>query len=253
MADPAASRATPAPVTCIVPVYNGERFLREAIASVVDQTPPVLEILVVDDGSTDGTPAILREFTGAVRVIRQEHGGVAAARNRGLGEVQGDFIAFQDADDLWMPRKLELQLARFRARPELDACIGLIQNFWMEELADEAARFQGRRFAEPIPGIHLVCLVAKRAVFAKVGPFDPGLRVGSDTDWFVRARDGGLVEECVPEVLVRRRLHAGNLTRADLASRDSLLTTMKASLDRRRGRADPRRAGVDLWGDGGAP
>jgi glycosyltransferase involved in cell wall biosynthesis len=239
MAEPPASLASEASVTCILPVYNGERFLREAIRTVLDQNHPRLELLVVDDGSTDGTQAVLREFEGAVRVIRHEHRGVAAARNVGLTEAQGDYVAFQDADDLWMPGKLVLQLERFKQSPELDICVTLMQNFWMKELAHEEAGFQGRRFAEPIPGFSLVCLLARRSVYAKIGLFKPALRVGSDTDWFLRARAARLVEGCVPEVLVRRRLHAGNLTRADLASRDTVLTSMKAFLDRRREQRDP--------------
>jgi glycosyltransferase involved in cell wall biosynthesis len=227
-----------ASVTCILPVYNGERFIREAIRSVLDQNYPYLELLVVDDGSADGTREVLRDFETRVRVVRQEHSGVAAARNLGLKEARGHYVAFQDADDLWMPRKLGLQLARFAEHPELQICLGMIQNFWMEELTHEEAAFQGR-FAGPVPGFHLACLLAKRSVFGEVGSFDATLRVGSDTDWFLRAREANLVEALVPEVLVRRRLHAGNLTRSDLASRHTLLTSMKASLDRRRGRRKP--------------
>jgi glycosyltransferase involved in cell wall biosynthesis len=222
-------------VTCILPVHNGERFLREAIQSVLGQRYPHLELLVVDDGSADGTRKVLREFESHVRVLREEHRGVAAARNLGLREARGEYVAFQDADDVWMPGKLGIQLARFGERPELEMCLAMMQNFWMEELAHEEAGFHGRRFADAVPGFHLVCLLAKRSVFGEVGPFNPALRVGSDTDWFLRAREANLVEEVVPEVLVRRRLHSGNLTRGDLASRDSLLTSMKASLDRRRG------------------
>jgi glycosyltransferase involved in cell wall biosynthesis len=221
-------------VTCILPVYNGERFLAEALESVLDQNVPDLDVLVVDDGSTDGTPAVLERFGSRIRVVRQENAGVSAARNRGLDEARGPFIAFQDCDDLWMPGKLERQLAALRQRPELDLCLGLVQNFWMDELAAEETAYRGSRFAEPAPGYLLQAMVARRSVFDRVGRFDTSLGVGEDNDWFLRVRDAGLADEVLPEVLVRRRLHLGNLTRKDLASREAILRNMKASLDRRR-------------------
>ncbi len=221
-------------VTCILPVYNGERFLAEALDSVLGQNVPSLEVLVVDDGSTDGTAAILDQFGSKIRVISQDNRGVSAARNRGLDEVDSEFVAFQDCDDLWMPGKLTRQLAALEERPELDLCLGLVQNFWMQELAAEERAYRGSRFAAPAPGHLLQVLVARRTAFDRVGRFDMGLDVGEDNDWFLRARDAGLVEEMIPDVLVRRRLHRNNLTRNDLASRDALLANMKASLDRRR-------------------
>jgi glycosyltransferase involved in cell wall biosynthesis len=221
-------------ITCILPVYNGENYLAQALQTVLDQRHSDLEILVVNDGSTDGTSEVLAGFEGHIRVLEQEHSGVAGARNLALREAKGAYLAFQDADDLWMPGKLRLQEERFRARPELEMSLGLIQNFWMEELAEEAAAYENQRFSQPIPGYSLVCMLARRSLFERVGGFDPSLRVGSDNDWFLRARDAEAVEEVIPELLVRRRLHAHNLTRADLAGRDTLLRNVKASLDRRR-------------------
>lgn len=221
-------------VTCILPVYDGERFLAEALDSVLDQNVPDLDVVVVDDGSTDGTAAILEGFGSRLRVVRQENGGVSAARNRGLDEARGEFIAFQDCDDVWMPGKLAKQLAALRERPELDLSLGLVQNFWMDELKAEETAYKGSRFSEPAPGYLLQALVARRSAFDRVGRFDTSLGVGEDNDWFLRARDGGLTEEVIPEVLVGRRLHLENLTRKDLASREAILRNMKASLDRRR-------------------
>jgi glycosyltransferase involved in cell wall biosynthesis len=221
-------------VSCIVPVYNGERFLAEALDSVLGQGVADLEIVAVDDGSIDGTAEILSSYGDRLRVVRQPRAGVAAARNRGLAEATGELIAFQDCDDLWAPGKLERQLACFRDREDLDLCLGWVQNFWMEEVAHEEAGYQGSRFAEAVPGYSLPVALVRRSVFDRIGAFDPTLRVSEDNDWFLRARDGGLVEHVVPEVLLRRRLHMGNLTRKDLASREALLRNMKASLDRRR-------------------
>ena len=99
-------------ISCIVPVLNGERYLTEAIASVLTQTEPPLEIIVVDDGSTDRTVELARSFGDAVRLVRQEHRGVSAARNHGVRVARGELLAFLDADDLYLPRKLAQQRAR---------------------------------------------------------------------------------------------------------------------------------------------
>lgn len=221
-------------VTCVVPVHDGERFLAEALNSVLDQDVEGLDVVVVDDGSTDDTPAVLATFRDRIRVIRQDNAGVAAARNRGLDEVDSEFVAFQDADDLWMPGKLRRQLDAFRSDPALELCVGKVQNFWMPELADEEAAYRGSRFASEAPGYLLQCALVRRSVFDRIGRFDPSLRVGEDNDWFLRARDAGVKEHLIDEVLVRRRLHGGNLTRSDLASREAILRNMKASLERRR-------------------
>lgn len=226
-------------VTCIVPVFNGERFLAEALRSVLEQEGPgVEELVVVDDGSTDGTLDVLADFGDAVRVVSTPHAGVAAARNRGLAEARGDLIAFQDADDVWMPGKLAAQRAAFDADPALDLCLGHVENFWMPEVGAEEDAYRGSRFAGTVPGFLLQAMLARRTAFDRVGLFDPALRVASDNDWFLRARDGGMAVRVLDQVVVHRRLHAHNLTRTDLASREALLRNMKASLERRRAARD---------------
>ena len=221
-------------VSCIVPVYNGERFLPEALESILRQTRPPDEIIVVDDGSTDGTARIATALGAPVRWVRQENAGPAAARNLAIRLATGDFLAFLDADDLWLPRKLELQLGRMEARPELDYCVTHLQNFWMPELAAEEQAFRDQPFARPLPAFSFPSFLGRRRMVDRVGPCREDLRVASDTEWFIRAREMGLAYEVLPEVLVHRRLHSGNLTRADLASSDTLVANLKASLDRRR-------------------
>jgi len=221
-------------VSCIVPVYNGERFLPEALESVLRQTRPPDEIIVVDDGSTDGSGRIAAALGPPVRCVRQENAGPAAARNLAIRLAAGDFLAFLDADDLWLPRKLELQLATMRERPELDYCVTHLQNFWMPELSAEEKAFRHQPFAQPLPAFSFPSFLGRRRMVDRVGPCREDLRVASDTDWFIRAREVGLAYEVLPEVLVRRRLHRGNLTRADLASSATLIANLKASLDRRR-------------------
>src|SRR5436190_9018266 len=106
-------------VSVVIPTYNYARYLGAAIDSALQQTHAPLEVIVVDDGSTDDTPRLLDGYGDRIRVIRQKNSGVAAARNAGVREARGELIAFLDSDDLWKPRKLELQIARFEADPGL--------------------------------------------------------------------------------------------------------------------------------------
>jgi glycosyltransferase involved in cell wall biosynthesis len=221
-------------VSCIVPVFNGERFLRDALESVLAQTRPPDEIIVVDDGSSDGSAAIARSFGDAVIYMHQNNAGASAARNAGIRRARGSLVALQDADDLWLPEKLERQLACLSRRPELGFCVVHSQNFWMPELEAEARAFADQPFAGPLPAFTFQSLLARRGLFETVGPINESLRTGGDVDWFLRAREAGVSHELLPEVLLRRRLHSNNLTRVDLASRESLVRSLKSSLDRRR-------------------
>ena len=155
-------------VSCIIPVYNGERFLGEAIDSILAQTYKPTEIIVIDDGSTDGTPDVIAEYAGHVASARQVNAGAPTARNYGISLAQGEFLAFLDADDLWHEEKLTIQLDRFDNRPELDYCLAHMQNFWMKELDEEAQRFQNHPLAKPQPGT-ISTFVIRRSSFDQVG------------------------------------------------------------------------------------
>ena len=222
-------------VSCIIPVYNGERFLAEAIESVLAQSYGKVEIIVVDDGSTDGTPGVVARFGDRVSYVRQDNAGPSAARNRGLKEVRGEFITFLDADDLWEESKLEKQLARFRERPELSYSVTMTQNFWEEEAKEEEARFADHRRSKPIPGYVTLTLMVKREWMDRIGGFDESLAHGDAADWFQRIDEAGGVGELMNEVLARRRLHGENRSRVRAAgSRDEFLMILKRRLDRRR-------------------
>lgn len=234
------SEQSPLPqlVSCIVPVFNGAAYLREALDSVVAQTYGPLEILVVDDGSTDASADVVASYGDRVGYLHQENAGPAAARNRGLRQARGELIAFIDADDRWHAEKIERQAARLAARPDLDVCLVHAQNFWIEELREEEERWRGHRIAQPLPAYLPATLLARRRVFETVGGFDESLRFGHSTEWFLRAAARGVVTEMLPEVLYHRRLHRGNRSRLmSEASRDEYLEIVKAHLDRRRAAA----------------
>jgi glycosyltransferase involved in cell wall biosynthesis len=222
-------------ISCIVPVYNGERFLSEALDSMLSQTHSPIEVIVVDDGSTDGTPQVVARYGDRVRSIRQENAGPVIARNTGLGAAKGRFIAFLDADDKWSPDKLERQVAFLQANPQVDACVTHVQNFWEEELASEQEAFKEHKRGRPIPGYVTQTLLARREAFEKVGEFNTELAHGDSADWFLRARELGVEIALMPDVLVHRRMHEANISRKDAQeSRDEFLAIVKRSLDRRR-------------------
>jgi glycosyltransferase involved in cell wall biosynthesis len=222
-------------ITCILPVSNGERYLREALDSIAGQTYRPLEIIVADDGSTDGTAPIVAAYGNRIRYLKQANSGAAAARNLGLGAARGDYVAFLDADDLWHPEKLERQMRYLQARPELAGCVTHITNFWSPELCREKIPSHDERVFAPVPGYVPQTLLARKALVDAVGGFNTGLRHADATDWFLRVREHGATIEQLPDVLVRRRLHLNNLSRRMAsASRTEFLQLLKDTLDRRR-------------------
>ena len=227
--------AAPA-ISCVIPVFNGARFLAEALDSVLAQTLAPAEIIVVDDGSTDATPAVAAAYGERITYIRQANAGPAAARNCGIALAQSEMIAFLDADDLWLADKLERQTARFAARPELEISITHVRNFWIPELRAEEEAHRGQGIARPaIPGYVAQTTLARRAVFDTVGMFDPQRRVSEDTDWFARATDRGAVLELLSDVLVLRRLHHDNISRNISLLREGVVDAVWSTLQRRRG------------------
>ena len=200
-----------ASVSVIVAVRDGEAYLGEAIDSILEQTAPAGEVLIVDDGSVDGTAEVIAGYGPPVRCLRREPLGVAAALNTGLAAATGDLIAFLDADDVWTPRKLELQLAALDRQPELDLVFGHVEQFISPEL-DEATRSRLHLPDGVIPGRSKGTMLARREAVDRVGKFDGGHPPADFIDWYARAEDTGLRTVMLPEVLLRRRIHGGNMT-----------------------------------------
>jgi glycosyltransferase involved in cell wall biosynthesis len=165
-------------ISCIVPVFNGEKYLAEALDSIWKQTYRPLEIIVADDGSSDGTAAVAARYGDQIRYVRQDHSGAPWARNLGLSIAQGEFVAFLDSDDVWHPEKLTRQMKCFQDRPDVDVCVTHVHNFWIRELEQEAGRFQNHRLRQPVPGYVSQALLARRALFDRIGSFDTGVRHG---------------------------------------------------------------------------
>lgn len=225
-------------VSCVIPAYNAARYIAEALDSVCRQTYPVREIIVVDDGSTDGTAEVVRRFPRDVIYMRKANGGHAAARNAGLGLARGDFVAFLDADDFWEPEKMARQLDAFRRRPELGYCVTHIQNFMEREDGARQALPEHHPKARPLPGYCCSTLVTARWAFERAGLFDEQWRHADDTEWFIRAGERGVPGELLPDILARRRLHDSNLSQLNAGhSHSDYALLLKRTLDRRRRQA----------------
>jgi len=223
-------------VSVIIPVFNCATYLEEAIRSVFNQTVPVGEVIVVDDGSGDDSATVAAAFAPGVTCLHQSHQGYAAARNLGVRTARGDFIAHLDADDLWLPHKIERQLRAFAADPELEIVGGQIQNFFSPEL-DPDTLPPVHCHPEPLPGFSASVQMVRRASLLAVGLFDTSWLLGSDLDWFMRARERGLKEALVPEVLVKRRLHQHNSGIIYKDHAGERIQVLRAALERRRGKA----------------
>jgi glycosyltransferase involved in cell wall biosynthesis len=221
-----------ATVSVIVPVFNGERYLEEALRSAVDQSLPPFEVIVVDDGSTDASLEIAERIGDPVRCLRQENAGVAAARNRGLSAATGEFIAFLDHDDLWPSEKLEVQVAALEANPEVDVVSGRMRVIGGTLPGRE---WSGKGSREALAGAHLTATLMRRSVFERTGLLDEKIgHAADDLEWLVRARDLGIRRVNLDAVTLLYRWHGDN-TSSDIESAAAgQLKAVKSSLDRRR-------------------
>jgi glycosyltransferase involved in cell wall biosynthesis len=226
-------------VSVVIPAYNAERFLAEALQSALAQTTGRIEIVVVDDGSTDGTHALAESFAGrgVVCRTRPDRHGAGAARNLGAAAATGEYLAFLDADDLWPPGRTAALGRALLDQGERAIAIGQVEQFICPTLTPEQ-RARLRPPPPPGPGYVAGGAMMRRADFLAVGPFDETLRLGEFVDWFGRARSAGLAEIVVPEVVLRRRLHGDNTTLRERAAAADYLEVVRRELARKRGAGD---------------
>ena len=222
-------------ISVMTGVYNGAPYLGEAIESVLAQDYRPLELIVVDDGSDDGSADVARKYP-EVRCVSQERRGAGAARNRAVELASGDFFAFLDADDRFTPGKLTRQMQALSADPALDMVFGHVREFISPELSEEQRRLIRPPAPEPQPWTAPNLMLIRRASFERVGPFSETLRIADIFEWYARAQEM-LKSVVLQEVVLERRLHATNSGRREQAARPEYLEVVRAALERRRAAA----------------
>jgi glycosyltransferase involved in cell wall biosynthesis len=225
-------------VSVVIPAYNAAKFISQAIESVLQQTLQPLEIIVVDDGSTDDTAKIAKSF--AVRLVRQENLGASAARNRGIREARGEFIAFLDADDLWTKDKLKTQIKYMQTHPEVLFTVCRTK-FFLENENYIPPGFRPELLKGEHTGYSMETLTAHRKVFDLVGFFDEKLKTSEDVDWLSRAKDLGIASAVLPEVLLHIRIHQTNLHLQSNKNNFDLLRVVKNSINRKHSAASEQK------------
>ena len=206
-------------VSVIIPTYNGSRFIKETVQSVIGQTYPNIEIIIVDDGSTDNTPDIVKSINDPRLIhIRQANSGVSMARNHGIDISHGDYIAFLDHDDVWLPHKLERQLQLFKEDPNIamvysDTFIIDENNSIINTYSHKIKFYRGMIFKELFFScfITILTVVIKKPVFLEVGPFLP-FKIGEDYDLFLKCAARYPIDY-IDEPLAKYRVHESNYSK----------------------------------------
>jgi glycosyltransferase involved in cell wall biosynthesis len=232
------AREPDALVSVVIPVHDGEKYLADAVRSALAQRYRPIEVLIIDDGSTDRSAEIATSFGAPVRVHRQANQGIGGALNTGVALARGELFAFLDGDDLWTEDKLDVQMAALASEPTLEAVLGQVVHFFGPELP---AATRARIVLPPStgPGHLHGALLIRRAAFARIGAFRMDLRVGQFVDWFARAREAGLRTRMLPDLVLRRRVHPGSMSLSDSSHRSDFARVARGALERRRARGSP--------------
>lgn len=224
----------PLSVSVIMPVYNGEAFLLEAVKSVLRQECGPLEIIIINDGSTDRTSEIAAGLEERVRYVYQQNRGPSVARNKGLEMARGNVIGFLDSDDLWIDSRLRVQLACLSADPSLDIVMGHVQYLQMRGDQEEGQIHEYEIVGGPFTSFHLGSALFRKSAFDKAGLFDGSLRYSEDVDWFMLARERGISIRMLDDVTLLYRQHSRNMTKGKNPVDLNIVRVLKKSLDRRR-------------------
>jgi glycosyltransferase involved in cell wall biosynthesis len=219
-------------VSVIIPFYNGARFIKDAINSILNQGVENIEIILVNDGSTDNSVEVLNEISNNnIRLIHQENAGAAEARNNGVRHAIGKYIAFLDADDIWEKNKLKLQLEVITSTNAPKMVFGHVCEFFDQSLPNHQSL---QSTAKTFVGYSPIAMLITKEDFLSVGEFHGQWKVAEFIDWYDRAKHVGLSEEVLPNVVANRRIHAGNMDRLERPDSKQYVAVLKAALDRRR-------------------
>lgn len=214
--------ASPDLVSIVIPVFDGERYVGEAIRAALDQDHTAVEVIVVDDGSTDATPAVVAEFP-EVRYLRQPNAGPSAARNAGIDVARGAYVTFCDSDDRFRATKVGAQLRFLAAHPGV-GCVLVGHETFFEEGVERPG------WERDEPGTQPQSAMVRRSVFEQVGGFDPSFRFAEGMEWLSRIRAAGVQIAVLDEVHVERRIHGANLSYERGDMQHGLLLAMQRRL-----------------------
>ena len=219
-------------ISVIIPIYNDALYIQEAIKSVLSQTIEELEIIIIDDGSTDNFEEKIEFFNDPrIRIIEQINSGAAAARNNGIKNAKGKFLAFLDADDIWAPNKLKLQLEVLINREDINMVYGQVNEFYDSSILgyDDL-----QKNVKTFVGYSPIALLISKKDFLSVGDFQSKWKVAVFIDWYDRAKHVGLMEIILPDLLAFRRIHSGNIDRLNRLDAKQYVAVLKEALDRKR-------------------
>lgn len=212
-------------VSVIIPVYNAEKWIRKTLQSVLNQTQKPLEILLINDGSSDNSYQSVAEFSDHFQWIDLLNQGLPKALNIGIERAKGEIISFLDADDSWMPQKLEIQAEFLAQNPKFHAVSG-----YVEMVSESGSGIQVP--AVPQPGMLRSCFSIRKSVFQTVGGFSDQYTKGEFIDWIVRFQEAGFIYQMLDMVLAQRLLHRQGISGGNDFS--GFTELIKAKLDRAR-------------------
>lgn len=220
-------------ISVIIPIFNSERYLTETIDSVLNQSYRPVEVVVLDDGSADNSAEIARRYLPRIKYYYQPNGGISSALNHGISRAVGEYFAFLDADDLWLPDKLNLQIKVFEADPTIDMVFGHMRQFFSPDLED-IHRTHISLIEGVMPSYFKGTMLIRRESFFRAGLFDTQWKLGDFVDWYLKAQEKGLKSFMMPDLFMERRIHANNMGITHRKFQSDYLRILKASLDRRR-------------------
>jgi len=221
-------------VSVIIPVYNAGKYLGEALESILMQSVKPAEIIVVDDGSTDNSLEVAQQFGKKITILRHAvNKGCGAARNSGIKAAVGPYLAFLDADDLWVEGKLEKQMNFLQNNPDIDMVLGNVEQFISPELTAENQR-RLKEELKKMPGYVTGTMLLRKQVFDQVGMFNEKLELGEFIDWFARAKDMGLKYFMFDEIMLKRRIHTTNMGITKKQHLNDYTAILRAALARKR-------------------
>jgi glycosyltransferase involved in cell wall biosynthesis len=220
-------------LSVVIPAWNAASTIGEALASVAEQRPPADEVILVDDGSTDGTADVARRAHPGIRVLAQARSGTAAALNRGIEAGRSSLLAFLDADDRWSPGKLRVQRDWLARSEGAEGVLGRVETFLCPSAPAEAAS-RYRMPTGPEVAWFTGALLVRRDAFERVGPFAEDLEVGFAIDWFDRARVAGLRLAIPEQTVLYRRIRPASLSHRNPRKTRAYLEMARRALLRRR-------------------